>query len=296
MTPASLPRNDEETTRQLLARWAGATFCVAALHVGTVFAVTHWPRPPLPSGEPPAAVMIELAPMPAAPETPPQEVAVGEQAVMSEEATPSEQKQEQPVEPDKTEPLPEPKPEAEKLPEPPQPQQPTETPKLAEVPNAEAVLPTPTPEPPTEKKPEEKPPEPTKPKEEEASKPQPQSKKAAKATTAPKPVVAPKAKVNAAPSSGVASSMSMATWRGTVMAHLNRHKRAPGGKRGTATIAFNIDRNGRVLSARLVRSSGSPGLDAEAVALVRRASPVPAPPANVRGNSILLSAPVSVSR
>ncbi len=174
MTPASLPRNDVETTRQLLVRWGGATFCVAALHVGTVFAVTHWPRSPLPSGEPPAAVMIELAPMPAAPETPPREVAVGEQTVMSDEATPSEQKQEQPVEHDKTEPLPEPKPEAEKLPEPPQPQKPTETPKLAEVSNADAVLPTPTPEPPTETKPEEKPPEPTKPKEEEASKPQPQ--------------------------------------------------------------------------------------------------------------------------
>lgn len=90
--------------------------------------------------------------------------------------------------------------------------------------------------------------------------------------------------------------MSMATWRGSVIAHLNRAKRAPGGSRGTATVAFSIDRKGRVLSARLVRSSGNASLDREAVALVRRASPVPPPPANVHGNSVLLKAPVSISR
>jgi protein TonB len=292
----SAPPIDVETTRQLVMRWVGAAFCVAALHVGTVYAVTNWPRPQLATGEPPAAVMVELAPMPAAPEVPLQEVAVGEMSEMSEQATPSEQKQEQPVEPDKTEPLPDPKPVTEEVPEPLQQPTPTDLPKLAEVPNADAVLPTPTPEPPAEKKPEEKPPEPVKPKEDAASKPQPESKKAQKVTSAPKPVVAPKAKVNAAPSSGVASSQSMATWRGSVIAHLNRNKRSPGGNRGVATVAFSIDRGGRVTSARLVRSSGSPSLDAEAVALVRRASPVPPPPANVKGGSILLSAPVRVSR
>jgi periplasmic protein TonB len=290
------PPIDVETTRQLVTRWATAALCVAALHVGTVYAVTHWPRPQLATGEPPAAVMVELAPMPAAPEVPQQEVAVGEESQMSEQATPSEQKQEQPVEPDKAEPLPEPKPVTENLPEPLQPQTPTDLPKLAEVPNAEAVLPMPSQEPPVEKKPEEKPPEPVKPKEQEASKPQPEAKKAQKVTSAPKPVVAPKAKANVAPSSGEAFSMSMATWRGSVIAHLNRNKRSPGGSRGVATVAFSIDRGGRVISARLVRSSGSAALDAEAVALVRRASPVPPPPSNVKGGSILLSAPVRVSR
>lgn len=297
LTPAFV--GDEETPRRLLLRWAGAAFSVAALHAGTAYAIMHWPRPSLPSGEPPAAVMIELAPVPMAPESPPQEVAVGEQAVMSDQSTPSEQKQEQPREPDKSEPKPEPppepKPEAETRPEPPPP---TETPKLAEVPDAEAVLPALAQEPPAETKPEEKPPEPEKPKEEEKEKspPQQQSKKAAKATTAPKPIVAPKAKTNAAPTSGTASSMLMATWRGTVVAHLNRLKRAPGGSRGTATVAFSIDRRGNVQSARLARSSGIANLDREAVALVRRASPVPAPPANVKGSSVLLSVPVTISR
>ena len=78
------------------------------------------------------------------------------------------------------------------------------------------------------------------------------------------------------------------------MAHLNRHKRfPPGGGRGTASVAFSIDRAGRVLSARLVRSSGDATLDQEAVALARRASPVPPPPPNVgNGGNVLLAVPI----
>ncbi len=92
------------------------------------------------------------------------------------------------------------------------------------------------------------------------------------------------------------ASMSMATWRGSIIAHLNRRKRSAGGQRGMATVAFSINRSGQVLSARLVRSSGNAALDREAVALVRRASPVPPPPADIKGNSVLLSVPVRVGR
>ena len=62
--PSPFSNVDVETTRQLLMRWTGAAFCVAALHAGTAFAIINWPRPALPSGEPPAAIMIELAPCP----------------------------------------------------------------------------------------------------------------------------------------------------------------------------------------------------------------------------------------
>lgn len=289
----------DEPVRRLLLRWVGAAASVAVLHAGTAYAIMHWPRPALPSGEPPAAVMIELAPVPVAPEAQPLEVAVGPQAVMSEQATPSENQEVQP-EVEKTEPTPDPKPQAEQVEPQPDPQpepQPQDLPQLAEMPNAEAVLPAPAEPPPTEKPVEEKKPEPPKPKEEEASRPQPQAKKAAAATTAPKPVVAPRAKTNAAPSSGTASAASMASWRGTVVAHLNRHKRYPGGgARGTSSVAFTIDRSGRVLSARLIRSSGDKTLDQEAVSLARRASPVPAPPANISGRSIVLSVPIRFSR
>jgi protein TonB len=61
-------------------------------------------------------------------------------------------------------------------------------------------------------------------------------------------------------------------------------------------VAFTIDRSGRVLSARLIRSSGSSALDQEAVSLARRASPVPPPPPNIGRASITLTVPVRFSR
>jgi protein TonB len=69
--------------------------------------------------------------------------------------------------------------------------------------------------------------------------------------------------------------------------------RAGGGERGTSMVALTIDRAGRVLSVRPVGSSGDAALDQEAVAVIRRASPVPPPPPNVGGGgSILLALPV----
>lgn len=284
---AFAPANDgdREPTHRLLLRWAGAAVSVAAIHAGTALAVLNWPPAPIASGEPPAAVMVELAPMPVAPEAPPEDVAVGPQALMAEQSSPSEAKQE-PTEEEK----PEPKPQLEV---PPQDKPQTETPKLEEIPNADAVLQPPAEKPPPEPEEPETKPEPPKPTEAKPSPAQPESSKAAKATTAPKPLPAPKAKASAAPFSGVSSSMSMATWRGMVMAHLHRNKRYSGaGAHGTATVAFTIDRSGRVVSARLIRSSGNGVLDQEAVALARRASPVPAPPANVGGRTVLLTLPL----
>jgi protein TonB len=78
------------------------------------------------------------------------------------------------------------------------------------------------------------------------------------------------------------------------MAHLNRFKRYPAGasSTGTASVAFTIARSGQVLSARLIGSSGNPALDAEAVSLPRRASPVPAPPPEFGGSVLNLTVPI----
>lgn len=295
----------EDVAARIRLRWMTASFLVAVMHVGTAYAVLNWPDPPLPSGEPPAAIMIELAPMPVAPETPPQEVAVGEQSLVSEQSTPSEQSETEPTETevDKTETQTEPTPEpAEKIEEPVE-QAEADIPKLAPAPDADAVPPIPAKEPQKEEPVEAKKPEPAEKKEPEKpkpekqeSRPQPKSSEPSAATAAPKPVTAPRAKTNAAPSPGTSSSQSMASWRGMVVAKINRHKRHPGGSAGgTSSVAFTIDRSGRVLSARLIRSSGSKALDAEAVALARRASPVPPPP-NVGGSSIVLAVPIRFSR
>jgi protein TonB len=96
---------------------------------------------------------------------------------------------------------------------------------------------------------------------------------------------APAAETAAAPrtSSGRRGGMSPARWQSRLMAHLERLKRYPAGARarreeGTAYVRFSIDANGNVRSAQLARSSGHAELDAAVLALVRRASPVPAPP------------------
>ncbi|MGX9431148.1 MULTISPECIES: energy transducer TonB [Bradyrhizobium] len=93
-------------------------------------------------------------------------------------------------------------------------------------------------------------------------------------------------RIAAAQTASGLSSMSPANWQSLLMAHLERRKRYPSdarerGARGIAYVRFTIDGAGKVLSASLVRSSGFAELDQEVVALVHRASPVPAPPPGV---------------
>jgi TonB family protein len=63
---------------------------------------------------------------------------------------------------------------------------------------------------------------------------------------------------------------------------------------GVSNIAFSLNRQGHLTSARIARSSGSPALDADALGLVRRVQPFPPPPPEVVGaqNQITLNAPI----
>ena len=95
--------------------------------------------------------------------------------------------------------------------------------------------------------------------------------------------------------SGVSPSVSPATWKERVdgppepLQTLSiRRSPAP----GTASVAFTIARSGQVLSAHLIGSSGNPALDAEAVSLPRRASPVPPPPSEFGGSVLTLTVPI----
>jgi protein TonB len=88
------------------------------------------------------------------------------------------------------------------------------------------------------------------------------------------------AKRDAAPAQAMpsaASASALASWRSRLFAHLNAHKR-PNNDRGTAVLSFTVDANGRVLGSSIARSSGSSSLDQDALALIRRANPVPPPP------------------
>lgn len=87
------------------------------------------------------------------------------------------------------------------------------------------------------------------------------------------------------------------TWEGMVLAALNKARRYPreaqrARQQGVPYIRFVMDREGRVQSVRLERSSGVTALDDEAVKLPKRAAPLPKPPEGVGAETIELVVPV----
>lgn len=103
----------------------------------------------------------------------------------------------------------------------------------------------------------------------------------------PTPNTAPAAAPVAAQASlSSATAAVKATWQSQLLSHLARYKRYPNearrrGIEGTSQVRFNLDRNGKVLSVELAKSSGNTALDEATLAMIRRASPVPAPPAEL---------------
>lgn len=93
------------------------------------------------------------------------------------------------------------------------------------------------------------------------------------------------------------ASTGKPTWEGRVLAALDRVKRYPrdahfARKQGVPYIRFSMDRQGKVLTVTLERSSGVRSLDNEALALPRRAQPLPRPPEDMKGEAIELVVPV----
>ncbi len=91
--------------------------------------------------------------------------------------------------------------------------------------------------------------------------------------------------------------VSVPTWKSQIAAILERNKRYPPEARarreqGVVQLAFNIDRQGHVVSSRIVASSGSAALDEETLALVQRSQPFPTPPPELPGGEISFTVPV----
>lgn len=124
--------------------------------------------------------------------------------------------------------------------------------------------------------------------------------KPAQQETAPPAFLAPPSAAQAAPPPGLASAhaaQDTATWQGLLLGRLEHYKRYPAlaqttQQQGTSMLTFTMNRKGHVLSARLAGSSGHALLDEETLALVRRAEPLPAPPDSVPGEQITLTVPV----
>lgn len=86
------------------------------------------------------------------------------------------------------------------------------------------------------------------------------------------------------------------SWEGRVLARLERVKRFPPAARsrreqGSTILRFRVNRQGRVLSSSIARSSGSAVLDREALATLARAQPLSPIPAD-RPDQIELVVPV----
>ncbi len=112
-------------------------------------------------------------------------------------------------------------------------------------------------------------------------------------------VASPTAAPQAAASNGVVpnAKAAVATYQSLLLSHLARHKQYPATARarrqqGVAYVRFSMDRQGRVVSVALAKSAGAALLDGESLDLLRRASPLPAPPAEVAGDPVDLILPV----
>jgi len=233
-------------------RWLEIATVIVAMHVGAGAAATlHWPDPDT-DPEMAGAFVMELAALAVAPPQP-EDLAIGPPV---EDSVPT------PV------PTQEAKPEEVDLPE-------LQESPLA--PDPEVVLPK---EKPTETVEEIEEPE-TVQEEQQAT----EVNTASAVATAPPKVEAPRDTTAKAESAGVKAKPTQAEikWQRALLFHLNRHKRYPSAARsrrlqGVAKVEFKIDGAGKLIEARLVDGSGSTLLDKEALAVLDRASPFPAPP------------------
>jgi periplasmic protein TonB len=95
----------------------------------------------------------------------------------------------------------------------------------------------------------------------------------------------------AIPSEG---SKHVASYAARVRAHIESFKVYPPLARrrhqtGVVSLTFTIDRQGRVLSAQITKSSGNPVLDQAALDMLSAAQPLPKPPSHLPGESLRMT-------
>jgi periplasmic protein TonB len=255
-----------ESRRLRLSRWIATAVFVFAVHAGEALALMRWKDEE--TSERPGSIAIELAPVIAASAIKFQDLAPGP---LMEEAVPTPETAKRPKQ-EVVEDTP-----------------PVERSPLAPEPEVQLPIPHPL----QKEKPEEKEDQ------EITSEQNTRQSSASPMTTAPPPSEAKPSDVPTAPSAGIstAAARAQATWHNTLVAHLNRYKRYPNEARarnieGIVKLEFTLDRSGQILSSRIMQSSGSPLLDEEAMAMIRRAAPLPAPPQQISGAALSLAVPI----
>ena len=248
-----------------LRRWVMCGAVIVFAHGAIAAGMVAW-RDEIEPAEPAAAIVIEFAPMPVAPAAPQTEIPPGPEQVMSD-ASPNK-----PVKSLEEKEKVEEKVESKPIEEPP--------PEIKPAPNPDVAVEPPPQEVPTPQRQEPRPPAPT--------------------TSAPQALPDQTAAIPAAPIQGRITphnSNAVPTWKTQIVALLERNKRYPAvaqsrREQRIAQVFFSLDRKGRVIDSRISRSSGASALDEEALALLRRAQPFPAPPRELPGDRVDLTVPI----
>ena len=261
-------------------RWIACFVLVLGIHAtAAATLLKHWqPIDEAVAGGP--VILVDLAPVAAAPAAAPSEAAPGPQQVQAPPEPVAE-----PV--DKPEPekpqvtaavTPKDEPPVEKA-MPPAP--PVATPPMPETPPllTEVVLPPPRPP-------------------QRSAEPKHRRKLADLNSAPPTTVRRATRAVAAAPGASSQDPNAVPHWKTELVERLERYKRYPSeaqarGDEGVAQLAFSIDRSGGVHNARIVRSSGSSLLDRATLDLIARAQPLPAPPPDIRGAQIAIVVPIN---
>ncbi|RXT35329.1 TonB family protein [Bradyrhizobium betae] len=254
------------------ARWGVSGAVIVVLHIAAALLAMSWLRSQPEQGVTLPAIMIDMSPATSAPQPTHDDVAPG--LLMQEaDASPPEPVQRQMV-------------EETIAPTPPQ-----EKPDVVAPPEQKQEATPAKPEPakivPVEK------PAPSRPKVVRR-----EAKKPSDATPAPRTSAPPRAEREApmasAMSAGAVAS-AVASYNQRVRAHLMRFHQYPssgGGARGVARLSFTLSRSGQVTSSRLGGSSGVAAFDAQAMSMIRQASPFPPIPDEIKNGSMSFSIPV----
>lgn len=266
----------DDPDQAVVRRWGAAAMAILAAHAALIALGMNWAtQRPVPGVSLPV-IMVDMSPVSAAPQPTQMDLAPGPVMQQADASPPPEAAQQEVV-------------QEQIAPTPPQ-----ERPEVVAPPEQKSEPTPPKPEP-VKVEPEKKP-APVKPKVVRAD-----AKKPTDAPPAPRTTASPKAERQAPAASAAnagASAAVLASYRQMVAAHLQRFKQYPpaaksAGQQGTARVSFTLSRSGGVTSVSLAGSSGHAALDAETVAMVRRAQPFPAFPADVKQSSMPFSAPVA---
>lgn len=257
-----------------IRRWGMSALAIVAAHAALIALAMNWTTQRPSPGVSLPVIMVDMAPVSSSPQPTAMDLAPGP-VMQAVDASPPEAATQQTI-------------EEQIAPTPPQ-----EKPEVAAPPEQKQAAP-PKPEP-AKLIPDQKP-IPVK-----RKVTRPEAKKPVDAAPAPRTTAAPRAERQAPAASVVsagASAAAVASYKQMVAAHLQRFKQYPlgakaAGQQGTARVSFTLGRGGQVLSAGLGGSSGHSALDAETLAMVRRAQPFPSFPSDVKQGSMSFSAPVA---